>query len=230
MTEYEKFLEAQKLAKIMKQPAFPKMEVTPEKMEELRKKYKIEEPTPESKERDFLEAYGSFEEYEKSHTSSPRAKIVQNIINSIKPIQNQQKGFAGADGRYWTPAPDPTPSKLIKSLTDNQQSFLFNKLTESGLFMPIETDYNSFCFVFGNSIKPDEFIPLQWLQNRQLLRELITELKHPDIEITKNKYTLPAFFIDKKNNSIIELPTNTPKGSNLSTKIQEISKNLRQTK
>lgn len=128
------------------------------------------------------------------------------------------------------PAPDPTPSKLIKSLIDNQQDFLFSKLTENSLFLPTETDYKSFCFVFGNSIKPDKFIPLQWLQNKQLLRELITELKHPDIEITKNKYTLPAFFIDTKEKNILYLPTNKPKNDILSNKIVEISIKLRQTK
>lgn len=228
MTEYEKFLEAQKLEKLMNQPAFQKIEVTPERMEELRKKYKIEEPTPESKERDFLAAYGSFEDYEKSHKSSPSAKIVQN---RIKLTQTPPLGFWGPDGRYWiAPAPEPTPSKLICSLNDNQQSFLYSKLTESGLFMPTETDYKSFCFVFGNSIKPDDFKPLKWTQNKQLLRELITELKHPDIEITKNKYILPAFFIDTKEKGILYLPPNKTKGNTLSDKIVEISKKMRQTK
>jgi hypothetical protein len=128
------------------------------------------------------------------------------------------------------PTPAPKPIRLIKSLSENQQIFLYNKLTENSLFLPIDSDFVSFCFVFGNSLKPNDFKPLQWMQNKQLLRELITELKHPDIEISKNRYILPAFFIDEKQKTILYLPTNKIKSDILSTKIVEISKKMRQTK
>jgi len=123
----------------------------------------------------------------------------------------------------------PPPAKLIKTLSENQQKYLFNQLTENSLFLPKETDFKSFCFVFGNSITPDNFNCLQWLKNKQLLRELITELKHPDIEITKNKFYLPDYFSDKKDKPILYLPTNKPKTDKFSTKIVVITTKMRQT-
>lgn len=123
------------------------------------------------------------------------------------------------------------PAKLIKSLSETQQSYLYKQLTENSLFLPIETDCESFCFVFGNSEQPKDFKPLQWMQNKQLLRELITVLKHPDIKkISKSKYLLPAFFIDEKQKTILYLPNEKIKPDILSTKIQEITKKMRQTK
>ena len=124
-----------------------------------------------------------------------------------------------------------TPQTLIKSLYESQQNFLYNKLTENSLFLPKETDFESFCFVFGNSEQPKDFKPLQWMQNKQLLRELITVLKHPDIKkISKSKYPLPAFFIDEKQKTILYLPNEKIKPDILSTQIQEITKKMRQTK
>lgn len=153
------------------------------------------------------------------------------IVYLKKPIRNRiAENIIASIGKISIPAPEPIPTKLIKSLTENQQIYLFNKLTENSLFFSTETDFKSFCFVFGNSIKPDDFIPLQWMQNRQLLRELITQVKHPDIKISTNLYSLPAFFVDKKGNIISELPTNTPKGKDLSFIILKITENLRQNK
>lgn len=122
-----------------------------------------------------------------------------------------------------------TPPILIKSLSEKKQASLYKNLTEKSLFLPIDTDYDSFCFVFGNDKEPNNFIRLEWQQNKQLLRELITELKHPDIEISKNKYTLPPYFNDKKKKNIDYLPTNKPKPQTESEKLKDIVKKMRQT-
>ena len=122
------------------------------------------------------------------------------------------------------------PPKLTKSLSESQQTFLYEKLTENSLFLPIDSDFASFCFVFGNSLKPNNFKPLQWMQNKQLLRELIAELKHPNIFITTNKYTLPNYFIDEKGKTILYLPTDKKINNNLSNSIDKIAKKMRQTK
>ena len=123
-----------------------------------------------------------------------------------------------------------SPKKLIKTLDEKKQSYLFSALTENSLFFSTETDFASFCFVFGNSKQQDDFKPLQWMQNKQLLRELIAELKHPDIFITTNKYTLPNYFIDEKGNTILYLPTDKKINNKLSNSIAKIAIKLRQTK
>lgn len=112
---------------------------------------------------------------------------------------------------------------LIKSLTIKQQTKLFRMLKDKN-FLPLDADFDSFCFVFGNSIKPDNFKPLQWLQNRQLLRELTKHLKRPDINIPTSKYKLPPYFIDKHKNSILELPTNNQKAADIFDSLPDLTK------
>lgn len=121
-------------------------------------------------------------------------------------------------------SPPSPPAKLIKSLTINKQNYLYSKLTEKSLFLPVGTDFDSFCFVFGNSPKPENFKPLKWLKNRQLLREIIITLKHPDITIPTSKYKLPPYFLDEKGNPIAELPTNTPKDLKIEHYIDDLAK------
>ena len=122
------------------------------------------------------------------------------------------------------PPPPPPPAKLIKSLTETQQTYLYSKLTEKSLFLPVGTDFDNFCFVFGNSMKPENFKPLKWLKNRQFLRELITTLKHPDITIPTSKYKLPSYFLNKEGEPIKELPTNTPKDLKIEHYITDLAK------
>lgn len=120
------------------------------------------------------------------------------------------------------------PILLIKNLKKNQQEFLYRQLTEKGTYLDEKTDYQSFCYVFGNSVKPDNFSPLKWMQNRQVLRILITELKHPDISITKSKYSLPPYFIDKNDKQLKELPNNKAHNDNIfEDNILQITKKLR---
>ena len=137
--------------------------------------------------------------------------------------KNNSSIFEKYEGKGITPPPPP-PAKLIKSLTKTQQAYLYSKLTEKSLFLPVGTDFDNFCFVFGNSMKPENFKPLKWLKNRQFLRELITTLKHPDITIPTSKYKLPPYFLDEKEKPIAELPTNTPKGLKIEHYITDLAK------
>ncbi len=191
MTEYEKYLEAQKLAKLMSQPAFPKIKITPERMEELREKYKTELQaleTPERKEKDFLAAYGSFEEYSKNHKQSSSLKIVQRIISAPKP-------------------PEPKPfNGLLLELSSEQLDKLFELLKSN--FIDAEPDRQSFDYIFGSEQKPNQFKPIVWIQSKQLLRELLTGLqkeikfniKHPDTRELSNEIErqTSTYFVDKK--------------------------------
>ncbi len=172
---------------------------------------------------DFIASFQCFEVLDLLKEMGVEMKI--NNFDSDNTQLEQERGKVIINNGH--PA---EPTKLIKSLTENQQNYLYNKLTENNLFIPAETDFNSFCFVFGNSIKPDDFKPLYWLQNKQLLRELITKLKHPDTFITTNKFTLPNYFIDRKEKTILYLPPNRPRLDNLSDEIEKIMKNMRQNK
>lgn len=122
------------------------------------------------------------------------------------------------------------PQKLFASISDNKLNFIYVRLTENSVFLPKNTDYNSFCYVFGNSERPTDFTRLVWKPNKQLLRELITGLKSPDIEISSHKYDLPPYFKNEKGENISYLPNNKSKQDPLSKKLKEILIKLRQTK
>ena len=117
--------------------------------------------------------------------------------------------------------------KLIKQLSSNKdrnlimQTNLFRMVIDKNL-MDKNTDFDSFCFVFGDDCMPVKFKPLKWLASRQLLRELIEYLKHPDIKIPTSRYNLPPYFIDINDKQINELPTNRPRDA----KIHDVLTNL----
>ncbi len=120
----------------------------------------------------------------------------------------------------------PPAKKFTKTLSSNQQDYLYNKLTEKSVFLPIETGRESFNFVFGGSVKPDSFQPLEWQKNVQLLRELLEPLQHPDIPV-KEDYVkqVPDYFI-KKDGSRLKLAKPKAKYDTLSDKLTEIIENL----
>ncbi len=107
------------------------------------------------------------------------------------------------------PAATLPPLQFTKTLSKTQQNYLFKQLTESDVFLSkSSTDYDSFCFVFGNSKEPEKFIPLVWQPNsKQFLRDLIEPLKHPDIKKADLERVIPNLFIDIKGKPII-LPKN----------------------
>lgn len=186
MTEYEKYLEARKTEIVMSQPANMPI-LTPERMEELRKKYEngfqltvepkfmppeeIEElgrkyNIPKITEEHFMILYGTVENYKKNHKPKTGSNIVQKIISSMK-LAPPPKPFAG----------------LLIDLSDKQLDKLFvfltteNKAYSKPTFIDKETDRQSFDFVFGGKDKPNQFKPIEWQANNQWLREILAGLQ-----------------------------------------------------
>lgn len=122
--------------------------------------------------------------------------------------------------------PQPKP-QFTKTLSEAQQMYLYKKLTEGDVFLSnSDTSYPSFCYVFGGSIKPEDFKPLKWLQNVQLLRELLAPLL---TTYKTQKFVIPPYFKKKKGVLINHLPGNKPTLNSLSPKIVSIHKGLKQT-
>lgn len=119
----------------------------------------------------------------------------------------------------------PPPIQLTRTLKSTQQKYLFNKLIENELFLPKNTNYESFCHVFGGSVKPDDFEVLEWRETKQTLRELIVGLKNANIEITQHKYPIPPYF-KKKGRIINNLPGHKKRETPESKKIAEYIKNI----
>lgn len=147
---------------------------------------------------------------------------VSDIIEGVDTIKNAIADIQNATPPELKSTNTPHP-KLIKTLSTIQQKNLFDMLIDNEL-LSSETDFDSFCFVFGSYLMPNDFKPLKWLTNRQLLRELITELKHPDVIIRTTKYILPTYFIDKNDKPITELPTNTPKDLKIEHYLNNLAK------
>jgi hypothetical protein len=78
-------------------------------------------------------------------------------------------------------------------LSKTQQNFLFEQL-KSGGFIAEDSDYNSFCHVFGGNQKPEQFKQLEWLKTKQLLRELLLPLIHLFISFPELKRQVPHYF------------------------------------
>lgn len=88
--------------------------------------------------------------------------------------------------------------QITANLNDIQLNKLYELLIDYG-FIPSYTDKDSFIWAFGGENTPEEFIPIKWIKNKQLLRELLcgiipfTNLKIADIE-----RRCPDLFTDEK--------------------------------
>jgi hypothetical protein len=105
------------------------------------------------------------------------------------------------------------PPQLTKKIKTDVQNYLFIKLKEKN-FIPENTNFNHFCFVFGSTpipAKEQPFKPIKWKECKQSLRMLLLcdairnkTLKQKEIkEITKK-------FIHK-NNKPFTFSSNQPK-------------------
>jgi len=90
------------------------------------------------------------------------------------------------------------------SFTDTERQNLFNGLRDND-YIPMDTNFNHFAYVFGNVAIPDNekpFKPLQWIKensrsglpNKKSLLDLLCILDIPDNEIN-NKTLLNSFFV-----------------------------------
>jgi hypothetical protein len=98
------------------------------------------------------------------------------------------------------------------SFTTDEAKRLYEGLTNNG-FLPKETIYSHFCYVFGGTAISDNekpFKPLKWLKNKQLLRELLTHDKIKcTLSIAEIERQTPNLFIDEHNRPL-SLANNKP--------------------
>ena len=95
---------------------------------------------------------------------------------------------------------------FTRQFTDTEREHIFNGLISGG-FIPKDTNRNHFNYVFGGMVIPDNekpFKPIQWLKNKQRLRELLTspKVKNVEVLIAEIERNTPLCFIDAKNNAL----------------------------
>lgn len=114
-----------------------------------------------------------------------------------------------------TPPPKPFAGLLI-DLSDKQLDKLFELIKE---FINIERpDRQSFDFIFGGKDKPNQFKPIEWIANKQFLRDLLTGLQKEETYNIQNTNTrelsneikrqIELFFIDNDTKQPLKLPKN----------------------
>lgn len=90
---------------------------------------------------------------------------------------------------------------ILKNKQAKNIEILYRNLVESK-FISQDSDLESFKSIF-HGYSTSNFIPIKWLNNKQLLRELLTELKHNDTKIAEMQRLIPTLFIDKQSNPLI---------------------------
>lgn len=124
------------------------------------------------------------------------------------------------------PKNKPLP-QLSTNLTNDQRSKLFDLLI-NGEFIPHSTDRKSFEWVFGSNQQPNNWQPIEWKKNKQLLREIIEAKEIMTFKIkgekAKMEKKVPLLFI--KDGQPCILAKNKPKPDCDSDSIIEILKEL----
>ncbi|KAA6314462.1 hypothetical protein EZS27_034922, partial [termite gut metagenome] len=118
-------------------------------------------------------------------------------------------------------------SHFTRHITPDGQKLIFERLTKAG-FLPQDTNYSHFKFMFGGTAIPDNekpFKPLQWLKAKQLLIELLEGIKHTDMKITELKRQVPNFFINYENKPL-SLPNRKERANPYSDYISDLIKDL----
>lgn len=154
--------------------------------------------------------------------------FIFTALNEMFKVMNntgvEQKPFAG----------------LLKELDDKQLEQLFKFLTtrqeHEGNYIRYpyiskeNTDRQSFDYIFGkDKEKPENFIAIEWILAKQLLRELLTGLqkekkynkRYPTIRELSNEIVRQTSKYFTKGNQPLELAKNKPNGSWESTDIEK---------
>lgn len=146
-----------------------------------------------------------------------RAVFSFNYIYEIIDNTEKQLGISSE--------PSDIPSKQLKTnLNDTQRGLLFDLLVKDK-FIPDKMDRDGFIWAFGGKNDGYTSFNITWLKNKQVLRELLTRLKHKDIIQADFERLVPLVFIDKKDNPI-NLAKNKPVPSIESDTISEIHKKI----
>ena len=96
------------------------------------------------------------------------------------------------------------PSQLTKKIKIDVQDYLFIKLKEKN-FIPKNTNFHHFCFVFGSTPIPaneQPFKPIKWIKSKQTLRMLLFcgAIRNDLLKPCEIEDKTPCFFNDKNNN------------------------------
>jgi hypothetical protein len=140
-------------------------------------------------------------------TDSDVASIRGKIDRYLRYVDTQAAQYTGqSDTPPLSQKGQEQPPHFTRQFTPDEQKKLFDGLTNGG-FLPKETIYSHFRYVFGGTAIPDNekpFEPLQWIKTNSKtkgiypskisLLDLLCLLEVPDNEI-KNRDLLNTFFV-----------------------------------
>ena len=96
--------------------------------------------------------------------------------------------------------------RLTKKIEIDVQKYLFKKLIDKEKnFIPENTNFHHFCFVFGSTPIPaneQPFKPIKWIKSKQTLRMLLFcgAIRNDLLKPCEIEDKTPCFFNDKNNN------------------------------
>lgn len=132
--------------------------------------------------------------------NSTRIEIEKQVSNIKINIQQNSSSLATTNPR--SENAKLIPQQLKTKLTDTQRDLLYNLLIDDN-FISGDTDRDGFIWAFGGENYKYTSFKITWLKNKQLLRELLEPLKHPDIIIKADfERIVPSIFIDSKGEAI----------------------------
>lgn len=116
--------------------------------------------------------------------------------------------------------------QLTTDLTADQIIKLY-KLLVKGEFIPETPDKDCFNWAFGNpdEKQPEQWQPIMWNKNKQLLRELLDHYKSSKFKLAEIECIVPLLFVDRKGKPFT-LAGNKPVPSSDSDLIIEIIKKI----
>lgn len=143
-----------------------------------------------------------------------RPKPFHEYIQNLK-FHNRYEPYIMAEAfiKYFTflneftePQQKPIP-QLTTNLKTDQITILFESLVK-GKFIPDDTDPDSFKWIFGDpkQSRPDQWKPITWNKAKQLLRELLEEIKLDNVTIAEIERIVPILFY--KNGTPLKLAKN----------------------
>ena len=151
-------------------------------------------------------------------------ELTEKYINELHIQKNDKEPIQQTKEKSQIP-----PPQLTKKIKIDVQDYLFIKLKEKG-FIPNNTNYYHFCFVFGCTPIPaneQPFKPIKWIKSKQTLRMLLfcgairnDLLKPCEIE-EKTRY-----FFNDKNNKPFKLSKNKEEKTTYISRMEHILNNI----
>jgi hypothetical protein len=128
--------------------------------------------------------------------------LYKNIPTQHYSTLQKVKDWLFTRGLYYNnPKTNLLDVSITRDFTPEQQIELYKGLINNK-FIPDSCDFNSFCYVFGDTIPKKDLTRLMWLSNKQLLRELLEMVMNPKIKKVDMEKAVPNFFTDEKGQPI----------------------------